>query len=369
MSYVNVLVVSHGAALGGSPISALNIGRHIDKTRFQVIYAFAEDGPAVEKARAEGFVTTVIPKYGPGRLGTIWSYIKYIRKYHIDVVHLNSLTSYYKYPAYAAKLLKKPMAWFVRENPSEKRCTRLAGVVNRLADKVVTVSYDTANHMAYVKKGLLHTIHNGVDLTEFKAIDRLIACESLGLVPNRKYVTVIAAIEPRKGVFDLVQAFEKVYQQTPDYDLLIVGKDRTHDQRHIGEIKKYLEGRASLQNRVLLYGEGTKIVELLSASNVFVMPSYWEGLSRAILEAMACGLPLLVSSNGGNKEQVVDGDNGYSFEAGDIEAMASKLALLLNDGQLEAMGQCSRAMAEQQFDIHVTSTKLEQLYSNLQSGS
>lgn len=59
-----ILIVSHGAALGGSPISALNIGRYINKKKFNVVYVFGEDGPIVEQARYEGFKVYVDKKKG-----------------------------------------------------------------------------------------------------------------------------------------------------------------------------------------------------------------------------------------------------------------------------------------------------------------
>lgn len=367
MKRLKVLVVSHGAALGGSPISALNIARYINKESFDVVYAFAENGPAVEQAREAGYSVKVIPKYGPARLGTLLSYLYYIWSNKIDVIHLNSLTSYYRYPAYAGHILRRPVAWFVRENPSEKRCRRLASLVNNIANRVVTVSHDTADHMEYVRSGLLYTIHNGVALDAFQPISREIACVEFNLDMSRKYITVVASIEPRKGVMDLVKAFHSIHEEIIDYDLLIVGKDHTHDGRYFQALSEYINTDEKMINRVHFLGETEKIIPVLSLTEVFVMPSYWEGLSRAILEAMSCGLPLLVSSNGGNKEQVVDGKNGYSFEAGDIKAMSQAMLKLLTGNKLYDFGLASRKMAEDYFDIRETTRKIERLYFDLTS--
>lgn len=373
MKRLKVLVVSHGAALGGSPISALNIARYSNKTDFEIVYVFAEDGPTANQARQAGYQVDIITKYGLARLGTVWAYLRYIRSNKIDIVHLNSLTSYYRYPAYAARLLHCPIIWFVRENPVEKRCRRLASLINRMANRVVTVSYDTARHMEYVRPELLHTIHNGVDLQLFQPIPHNLAHAEFGtkfgLDATRKYISVISAIEPRKGILDLVQAFNQVNKSIPEYDLLVVGKDRTHDKRHLQALKTYIQSNSQLINRVHFIGETQQIIAVLSLTDVFAMPSYWEGLSRAILEAMACGLPLLVSRNGGNKEQVIDGKNGYSFAAGDIGAMSQAMLKLITTADLAKFGLASRRMAQDLFDVKQTTRKIEQLYQDVKSGA
>ncbi len=148
----NILIVSHGSALGGSPISALNIGRFIDKKEFNPIFVFGEDGPIVKLAKEEGFIVYTIKKRGFLSIPMIFNFINIIKKEKIHLIHLNTLTSYYKYPAIAAKLLKRKIVWFVRENPVEKRCVKLSKYINNYSDKIVTVSYDTANHMYYANK-------------------------------------------------------------------------------------------------------------------------------------------------------------------------------------------------------------------------
>lgn len=358
-----VLVVSHGAALGGSPISALSIARQIDPDKFQVIFAFGEHGPVAELARQEGYAVEIVDRKGFIGLASIARYREIMRRHRIDVVHLNTLTSYYKYPGMAAWLSGKPIAWFVRENPEEKRCVRLRHFVRFLADKVVTVSCDTAEHMPYVPREKLMTIHNGVDLDAFQPLPAAAGFARLGLTPGT-YITTIASLEPRKGVLDLIEAFARASGKPTDARLLIVGADRSREKRHEQLLRARVE-HLGLRDKVIFLGESKEIQHVMAATRCFVLASYWEGLSRVLLEAMACGKPIVASHNGGNKEQVWPATNGFTFAAGDIGALAGLLEKTADAELMDRLGQASRLLAEQHFSMVKTNAALERLYGSL----
>ncbi len=363
MKIKNILVVSHGAALGGSPISGLNVGRFIDKNSFQIVYLFGENGPIVEQARREGFKVYVARKRGFLSIPLILDVIKIIKKESIDIVHLNTLTSYYKYPAIAAKFLKKKVVWFVRENPEEKRCIKLAKYINKYADKIVTVSYDTAEHMYYADKNKLMTIHNGIDLEKYKIKNKQESLKTLGLDDGFEYITTIASIEQRKGILDLLEAFNRIHEKYPTIKLLIVGKDRTEKQEYLHQVESFIN-KNNLHDKVILFGETTLIQEIMSVSKIFLLCAYWEGLSRVLLEAMACSKAIVASANGGNKEQVFDNINGYTFKAGNIDALTEAILKVFNS-DIKEFEKKSRELAEKNFDIKVTTAKIESLYKSL----
>lgn len=360
----NILIISHGAALGGSPISALNIGRFINKSEFNPIFVFGEDGPIVEVARNEGFNVYVIKKRGFLSIPFLYDFIKLIKKEKIDLIHLNTLTSYYKYPAIAAKLLDIKVTWFVRENPEEKRCVKLSKYINNYSNKIVTVSYDTANHMSYAKKEKLVTIHNGINLDFNDNINQEDSFKVLKLYSDSKYLTTIASLEARKGIIELIESFSLIHKNIDkNIKLLIVGKDRTKNKTYLNEIKKKIS-ECNLENKVILFGESNKIKEIMSVTEVFILNAYWEGLSRVLLEAMICSKPILASSNGGNKEQVIDGINGFTFDAGDSKKL-SELMIKILGFDLKTLGENSKNLAIEKFNIEETTLKIENLYKSL----
>lgn len=361
---IKILLISHGAALGGSPISCLNIARHIDKNKFNPILCFGEDGPIVQRAKDEGFEVFVISEKGFLGLKMISAYASFIKQQKIDIIHLNTLTPYYKYPAIAAKLMGKKTAWFVRENPEEKRCVRLAKYLNFIATKIVTVSFDTAKHIYYADKSKLITIHNGVDLNEFlPTIATSNDYELSKLDKDTKYLTCISSLEERKGIFDLIHGFALLKDNFPNLKILLIGGDPTKSKNYEARLINLISS-LGLEERVILHGRSKEIKKILSISMALILPSYWEGLSRAILEAMAMAKPILASRAGGNPEQVREGINGFLFEPKNPQDLAASIEKLMNS-DIATLGKASRDMAETEFDIKVTTRKIEALYEEL----
>jgi glycosyltransferase involved in cell wall biosynthesis len=365
MKRYNIFIVSHGAALGGSPISALYIGKYIDREKFNLFYLFGEEGPIVGEVAKLGYPVEVIKKE-EGRLNLFWKSYKLIRQWQIDLLHLNTLTPYYKYPALAGKLARIPILWMIRENPESRRSKRLYPYLRRLADKIVPVSYDTAHHLPpSIPSSKIEVVHNGIDPDFCKGWTREEGIKKLGLDPHFRYFSTIASLEPRKGVVELVEGFLAA-QLPPFYKLLIAGTDRSPSQRYLSRLKKLVEERG--RGRVILLGEQKDVRPVLAASDLFILYSQWEGLARTILEAMACRRPVLASNRGGNREQVKEGVNGFLVEFGELTQLASKLRKAVRTN-LEEMGRKSYQILRERFSITSQTRKLEQVYLQLLSQS
>jgi glycosyltransferase involved in cell wall biosynthesis len=94
-----------------------------------------------------------------------------------------------------------------------------------------------------------------------------------------------------------------------------------------------------------------QLPDLYSSADIFVLPSLWEVLPISLLEALACGAPLLVSDAGGNPEVVENGVNGFVFRKGDTKELAKKMKALISDSKMrERMGRESRRIAVERFD-------------------
>jgi len=359
---MNILLVSHGAALGGSPISLLNIAQHSSNPDNRYLFSFAADGPIVSRAQQISDSVTIIPHnrsfFG---ITIIARYIKLILHQKIDVIHLNTFTSYYKYPAIAAAITGKRIVWFVRENPEEKRCIKLKHYANWLADKVVTVSFDTAQHMGYIKRELLTTIHNGVDTEFFSPTEPQI--ETTG-IKSGPFILNISSLEQRKGVIDLIIGFaqSKVHLT---HKLVLLGEDRSRKQSYYNALLDIIN-KHQLSDRVIFVAPKQDVRPFLTECDFVVLVSYWEGLSRVLLEAIAMGKPILASRDGGNKEVITDGVNGILVDAGETDQISRALTRMIESTDLEKMSSNSREMAINHFDIQKTTNEIETLYKSLQ---
>ncbi|MDP8304899.1 MAG: N-acetyl-alpha-D-glucosaminyl L-malate synthase BshA [Candidatus Chlorobium antarcticum] len=155
------------------------------------------------------------------------------------------------------------------------------------------------------------------------------------LVPGQgKTVIHISNFRPVKRISDIVSVFYRLIQ-TIDATLLLVGDGPERSEAET-EVR-----RLGIEGRVHFLGKIDDIVPLLSVSDLMLMPSNAESFGLAALEAMACGVPVVVTSAGGFPEFIEQGRHGYLCQPGDIDGMTEKALLLLSDEKL--WKECSEA--------------------------
>jgi glycogen synthase len=251
-----------------------------------------------------------------------------------------------------------------------------------MADAVIAVSEETKRDVLShfdVKEERISVIHNGIDLSEYSAVENPAALKALGVDPERPYVLFVGRITRQKGIIHLVRAIRHL---NPGFQIVLcAGAPDTPEiatemqqavaaaREHHGEIV-WIEKMVTRPEAISLY----------SGASVFVCPSIYEPFGIINLEAMACGTPVVASAVGGIKEVVVDGQTGFlvplkqmtesPFEATEPEVFASDLAakinLLMVDPALAAkMGAAGRKRAEEFFGWDAIARKTERLYAKL----
>lgn len=141
------------------------------------------------------------------------------------------------------------------------------------------------------------------------------------------YILFVGRKEKVKGAKYLIEAFEKIKKEFPDFKLVLVGEGMP-------------EGKMTLM--------GVRLK--MRSCYCLVIPSLSEGLPRVILEAMALGKPVVASRVGGIPDLVKDGENGFLFEVGNVEQLAKKLRTLLSNKEMAVeMGKCGRELIQSQF--------------------
>lgn len=201
------------------------------------------------------------------------------------------------------------------------------------------------------------TIHNAVDVASFDTAD-----------PGRSPATLayVGTLSERKGLADLLDALD--LDGRDDYRLVVAGGGHEVGRTEAGR----LAARARDSERpVELVGslDAGGVRELLASSQVFVLPSHWEGQPIAILEAMASGLPVVVTAVGANEDVVRDGVDGLVVPSHDPPALARALRTLLDDADLRRrMGASARARAQEHYDRRVLAANLLQEYDRVTDG-
>jgi glycosyltransferase involved in cell wall biosynthesis len=183
---------------------------------------------------------------------------------------------------------------------------------------------DCARRSALLSGFPATTIPNCVDTELFRPRDRRLARQQLGLAPDRRYLLTVAMSvdsDRRKGLHLLVPAVQKLASGRQDTELLVVGDAQAGSRPEFGLPTHYL-GRIA--------GE-EPLANVYAAADLFVIPSLQENLPNTVVEAMACGTPSVGFDIGGMSDLVNDGISGALVPPFDIEAMAAKLAWVLDN--------------------------------------
>ncbi|MHB8778073.1 MAG: glycosyltransferase family 4 protein [Anaerolineales bacterium] len=196
----------------------------------------------------------------------------------------------------------------------------------------------------------------GVDLEHFKpAVLKGENIDKFTLFCNRSW-------EIRYGVDVLARAFVKVAQQNENIDLILLngGSQGSH-------IRRILQSGGVL-DRVTFGGQisQTDLPRWYHMADLYISPSHVDGTSVSLMEALACGLPCLVSDIPANKEWVVENENGWLYRDGDSNHLAEKiLAAMSQRGKLTEIGKASRRSAEKRADWKTNAEALMKVYRNL----
>ncbi len=200
-------------------------------------------------------------------------------------------------------------------------------------------------------------IPNGVDTERFAPAsfeEKQRLRTEYGL-PDGKIVIFTGRLEREKQVDQLLAVWSRLREQVPDAHLVVLGT---------GSLESGL--RAQGVQQVHFLGGKADVSLYVRAADVFVLPSLTEGLSVSMLEAMACGLPALVTRVGGAADVITHGENGWLIPAGDQEALLQALVrLLMDDGLRRSLGARARACVEERYSVQLVTAQLLEVYGRL----
>lgn len=201
---------------------------------------------------------------------------------------------------------------------------------------VVTFSINKSDGVTTVSESLKHDTENHFEITnEIKVIPNFIDFKRFSLKPKDHFKKAIAPNNERilihtsnfrtvKRTSDVIRMFEKIQAKIPSKLLMVGdGPERAYDEQLCRSL--------GIGEHVRFLGKQDAIEEILSVSDLFLMPSESESFGLAALEAMACKVPAITSNAGGLPELNIDGFCGYMSDVGDVDDMAKKAILILED--------------------------------------
>lgn len=228
-----------------------------------------------------------------------------------------------------------------------------------------------------IPEELTTTLYNCVDLDEFRRLapdERAAARAELGIAPEDKVIIMVARMVAQKNHPLVIDTASEILHESPEARFLFVGGGPDEDAL---KVRAKAEGVAE---RCIFLGRRDDVPRLLGASDVAVLPSFKEGFSNAVLEAMACGLPVVASDVGGNSEIIDPGINGYLLETASDAANRFGITipvaqfprlvkrLLTDDDHRERLAESAWQRARH-YGIDAMVREVEQLYLEVLEGS
>jgi len=231
--------------------------------------------------------------------------------------------------------------------------------------KYICVSQSTAREMINFwkfPKEKIKVIPNAIEIEKFLIrIDRKKKRQSLGAGEKDLLIVFTANLKEGKGHDYLLKSFAKVLQNRNNLKLILIGADQG-----IGQELEKLAKKLKIQKKVLFLGFRSDEIEILKTSDIFVFPSFHEGMSNSLLEGAAANLAVIASDIGPNKEIIEHNKTGLLFKTGSEKDLSDKLEKVINDKRLrKRLARNSFLNIKENFAINKTVRKLEKIYLSL----
>lgn len=341
----------------------LDIVRKTDRENMALSVCLISDlGPLVKEFESLGIPVTFIPKKGRKDLSIIFRLADFFRQNSFDIVHTHLFTADL-WGRLAGLFCRVPIV-STSHTTSDPNIGRLGRWLDRTLDRrnnaVICVSEAVRRYRieeAGFDRGKIHLIENGIDLDRFIALPpREEVLGRLGLDPGRRWIAIVGRLVPLKGHCYLIEALSLLAGAFSRTGILIVGEGDCE-----AELKAQVQ-RLGLEERVAFLGLRRNVPEILVAADILAMPSSREGLPIVLLEAMAAGLPVVVTRVGGIPEVVVEGKTGL-FVTQEPASIASALVRLLENPDLaKRMGKDGQILVAERYDVQKVARQYENLY-------
>lgn len=331
---------------GGQEIRILTEMQGMAARGHQVTLLCTAESQIYPAAKDRGLPVVAMPlaKLSLGNLAALW---RWLRANPCDVINTHSSND--SWLVALARLALWPAPPMVRTRHISKDVSNNLGT-RWLYHKATTFTVTTGEALRDqlirdngMNPACVRSVITGIDLDHFRPGDRAEACRQAGLDPTLRYITSVATLRSWKGHSFLMDAFAGL--TAPDLRLLIVG-----DGPQEPNLRKHVK-TLGIEDRVIFAGRQKNVVPYLQASTVFAQASYaYEGVPQAIMQAMACALPVVSTTLGAIGEAVIAGETGLLVPPKDVPALRQALQQLLDHPeQARAMAQAGRARAEKAF--------------------
>ena len=372
MAKIKVLEVIRQGQIGGGESHLLDLITFMDKERFEPVCLSFTSGEMINRLESMGIRCFVIDTLKPFDLKIQRQIISLMLMEQIQLVHVHGSRAASNL-IWPAKKLHIPLiytvhgwsfhddqSWLVRtlRQWSEK-------LICSFANRVICVSQSNADtgHERFGLKDPI-VIENGINLVKFNPNGQFKNLrEAFGFAGDDFVAGFIARCTKQKAPLDFLEAVRLAHQQNPKVKGLFVGEGDMD-----AEVDAYIAAH-QMTGYVYRSKFRTDVPDLLHAIDVYCLPSLWEGLSIALLEAMAMGKAIIATPTDGTKEVLTHEDNALLIPYSQPHALADSITRLLDDHDLYLQcGNHARQLVAQRFDAQRVSDVVSEMYEQIING-
>ncbi|MBN1909749.1 MAG: glycosyltransferase family 4 protein [Pirellulales bacterium] len=366
--------------LSGCQNVSLDVLKSLDRTRYEPFLICQSPGPLTEAAQAEGiqclFADRLVRPIAPYcDLIAFLQLVRLMRKYRFDIVHTHSsktgvlgrlaakvagvrtvMHTVHGFAFPAASSLLNRVLYFLLE-----------WIGGRFCDTMICLKQsdlDFARRWLWIAPERLQLIPNGIATGRFRPISadtrEVVRQDVFGMAQNMPAVGMVGRLCRQKNPQCFVEAADLVLRQGTKAKFFLIGD---------GELREELEADIRRRGRtadIVILGWRDDTPRLIASLDLFLLTSRWEGLSLALLEALACGTPVIASDIPGNREVVLQGVDGLLGPDDDPMGFAEQMQkLLLHRGLRREYGKAGRHKIARDYRLDTRVARVERLYSHL----
>jgi glycosyltransferase involved in cell wall biosynthesis len=334
MPKLRILLTIDDASLGGGQMHVLLLAKYLKAANFDVEIATAAQGWLVDEAVKIDIVVHQIAISNNLTWQSFHDMRQLLRLPKFDVLHTHGGTAGFWVRLVVAGFKNRPvvvhtyhglhylhicqsLGWNIQAKIKRAIFRRIDRLLLKYTDRIVCVcrsDYQKAIEAGVADRDRTSIVYNGIEVDKFSHPLNRSSARQLFAIDSTEFVFGnVGRLHEQKGHKFLLQAFAKMRNRAIS---IVIGDGNMRDELIA------LAAKLAISDRVLFLGARADIHEFLSAIDVFVMPSLWEGQPIALLEALAMGKPCIASAVDGIPEIISDGINGYLVNPQDIETLA-----------------------------------------------
>ncbi len=352
---ITILHVVWSLEVAGAEKLAFDMVQALPRDKFStIVCSVNKDGLLGERLRKDGYTVYHRNK----GTGLDWGMVRWLREIivreQVDVIHAHQYSPmvYAALASFANRQLTIVYTEHGRNYPEQRHWKRelINPLLARMINHVVSISENTRRAMIEYDRlpgRRIRVIHNGVDLKKVRGLaDTCKKRLELEIPEGYEIIGTAARFDEVKNLPMMLRTFRHVLNKRPRTLLLLAGTGILEDYL------KDLTRELGIESNVRFLGLRHDLPDLLRIFDVFLLTSFTEGVSITLLEAMANGVPTVVTNVGGNPEVVIDGETGYLVSLGEDKEMAVKIVRLLENRQFaKGMGGKGMKRVEESFSF------------------